>query len=109
VSSPHRVLAQDLRSTAYGERTSLRTLDSRAITLKKGGKEVTKLNHGTYIIKVADKLNMHNLHLKGPGVNKETSVPKVDAFTWNVTLKKGKYRFVCDPHASSMKASFKVT
>jgi plastocyanin len=25
-----------------------------------------------------------------------------------VTLKKGTYRFVCDPHASSMKGSFKV-
>jgi len=25
-----------------------------------------------------------------------------------VTLKKGAYRFVCDPHASVMKGSFKV-
>ena len=79
------------------------------ITLKKGGKEVTKLKHGTYVIKVADKSAMHNFHLKGPGVNKKTSVSKVYTVSWKVTLTKGKYRFVCDPHASSMKGRFKVT
>jgi plastocyanin len=79
------------------------------ISLTKGGKKVTQLRHGKYVIKVADKSSRHNFHLKGPGVNEATSVRRVYTVTWKVTLKKGKYRFVCDPHASSMKGSFNVT
>ena len=30
-------------------------------------------------------------------------------FRWVVTLKKGTYRYVCDPHASFMKGSFTVS
>ena len=58
---------------------------------------------------VADKSDFHNFHLSGPGVNVKTSVPTVGSKTFTVTLKKGTYRFVCDPHASSMKGSFKVS
>jgi plastocyanin len=42
-------------------------------------------------------------------VNVKTSVPATGSKTFTVTLKKGTYRFVCDPHASSMKGSFKVS
>ena len=58
---------------------------------------------------VSDKSDFHNFHLRGPGVNVKTSVPATGSKTFTVTLKKGTYRFVCDPHASSMKGSFKVT
>jgi plastocyanin len=78
------------------------------ITLKQGGKVVKSLKAGTYTIKVADKSNIHNFHLKGPGVNKLTSVGKVYTVTWTVKLKKGKYTYVCDPHASLMNGSFTV-
>jgi len=64
---------------------------------------------GTYTIVVNDKSNIHNFHLIGPGVNKVTSVPWVGKKTWTVTLKKGSYRFVCDPHAASMKGVLRVT
>jgi plastocyanin len=79
------------------------------ITLTKGGKKVTKLTHGTYVFKIADKSNIHNFHLTGPGMNKKTSVGAKGTFTWTLTLKKGTYKFVCDPHASFMKGSFTVT
>lgn len=79
------------------------------ITLTKGGAKVTKLKAGTYVIKVADKSNLHNFRLKGPGVNKTTSVSGKGSFTWHVTLKAGKYTFVCDPHAALMKGTFTVT
>jgi plastocyanin len=80
------------------------------ITLKKGGKKVTSLKAGKYSIAVADKSNIHDFHLKGPGVNKViTSVSFTGNKTVTLTLKKGKYTFVCDPHASSMHGSFKVT
>ena len=58
---------------------------------------------------VSDKSDFHNFHLTGPGVNVKTSVSFVGTKTFAVTLKKGTYRFVCDPHASSMKGSFKVS
>ena len=79
------------------------------ITLTQGGKKVTTLKAGTYTIKVADKSNVHNFHLSGPGVNKSTSVPGTGSSTWTVKLKKGTYRYVCDPHAPIMKGSFRVT
>jgi plastocyanin len=79
------------------------------ITLTQGGKKVTKLKAGAYTININDKSNVHNFHLVGPGVNKKTSVTAVTKTIWKVTLKKGTYKFVCDPHATIMKGSFTVT
>lgn len=78
------------------------------ITVTKGGKKVTSLPAGTYTIKVQDKSNIHNFHLTGPGLNKKTTVGAVATYTWKVTLKKGTYKYVCDPHATIMKGSFTV-
>jgi|ERR1700704_5928979 plastocyanin len=64
---------------------------------------------GKYKIVISDKSNIHNFHLTGPGVNKATSVGGTGTTTWTVTLKKGTYKYVCDPHATAMKGSFKVT
>ena len=58
---------------------------------------------------VSDKSDQHNFHLSGPGVNVKTSVGQTGTKTFTVTLKKGTYKFVCDPHASFMKGSFKVS
>jgi plastocyanin len=80
------------------------------IHLKKNGVAVKTLTAGTYTITVADKSPIHNFHLTGPGVNKEiTGVGFQGTKTVTVTLKKGTYKYVCDPHASVMKGSFKVT
>jgi plastocyanin len=64
---------------------------------------------GTYTIVIHDKSNIHNFHLIGPGVNKLTSTPWVGTKKWTVKLKKGTYRFVCDPHATLMKGVLRVT
>jgi plastocyanin len=80
------------------------------ITLKKGGKKVKTLRHGTYKIVVNDRSSIHDFHLKGPGVNKKiTSTSFAGTKSVTVKLKKGKYTYVCDPHASSMHGSFRVT
>jgi plastocyanin len=63
---------------------------------------------GKIKLTVSDKSSAHNFHLKGPGVNVSTSVPQSGTKSFTVTLKKGSYTFVCDPHASSMKGSFKI-
>ena len=64
---------------------------------------------GSYTITVKDKSNIHNFHLIGPGVNTKTSVGAVKTYTWKLKLKKGTYKFVCDPHATIMKGTLKVT
>ena len=64
---------------------------------------------GIYVITIRDRSAIHNFHLTGPGVNKRTSLPKIYTTTWKVTLKKGTYKFVCDPHAAIMKGTLKVT
>lgn len=79
------------------------------ITLTKGGAVVKRLRHGRYRIVIRDRSPIHNFHLRGPGVNKRTSVGGTGTTTWVVTLRKGTYRYVCDPHASIMKGSFRVT
>jgi plastocyanin len=80
-----------------------------SIEVTQGGKDVKTLKPGTYTIKVEDKATIHNFHLKGPGLNKSTTVPFQGDQTWKITLKKGKYTYQCDPHASAgMTGSFTV-
>jgi len=78
------------------------------ISLSQGSKKVKSLKAGTYKIVVSDKSNIHDFHLKGPGVNKSTSVGATGTSTWTVKLKKGTYKYICDPHSSIMKGSFTV-
>ena len=80
------------------------------IELKQAGKDVKTLKAGAYTIKVQDKASIHDFHLKGPGLNKSTTVPFVGTQTWKITLKPGTYTYQCDPHAASgMKGTYKVT
>ena len=81
------------------------------IGMKKGSSKVTSLRAGSYTIKVSDKSNIHNFHLRGLKVNKEvTQVGFVGTKTVIVKFLKGKkYTFVCDPHFTTMKGSFTVT
>ena len=64
---------------------------------------------GRYRIVVRDRSHLHNFHLTGPGVNKKTAVAGHGTRTWTLTLRKGTYRYVCDPHKARMKGSFRVT
>jgi len=72
------------------------------ITMKKPTKA------GKYRLVVADKSSIHNFRLKGPGVNVATSVPATGTKTFKITLKKGKYTFLCDPHPTSMIGTFTI-
>jgi plastocyanin len=78
------------------------------ISLKMGGKTVKTLKAGSYTFKLADKSNIHNFALKGPVSKALTSVGFTGTKSVKVTLKKGKYTFYCQPHASLMKGSFTV-
>ena len=63
---------------------------------------------GKYTLVVSDKSSIHNFHLKGKGVNVKTTVAATGSKTFKITLAKGKYTFLCDPHPTSMKGSFTI-
>jgi plastocyanin len=71
-----------------------------------------KIKHvkpGVYTFVIQDRSTIHNFHLVGPGVNKTTPVRYLGTKTWSkLRLKKGTYRYFCDPHKGSMKGSFTV-
>jgi plastocyanin len=94
---------------AAGGKLVAEVADPVKISLTQGGKKVTKLKAGAYTIVVEDLASDHNFRLSGPGLNKTSSVKGKGTFTWKVTLEKGKYTYVCDPHKSFMKGSFTVT
>jgi plastocyanin len=81
------------------------------ITLKRGGAKVTQLKANVaYRVVINDKSSSHNFHLTGPGYNRQlttVSFTGTKTFTLKFT-KKGTYTYVCDPHASSMKGTFRV-
>ena len=80
------VLAQGAGATT--PKLSASVSDPLNISLKVGTAKVTKLKAGIYTVVVQDKASDHNFHLKGPGVNKATSVSGKISTVWKVTLKK---------------------
>ena len=84
------------------------------ITLKDAkGHKVTKLKAGPYAFKISDKASIHSFVVEqqtGGGFEKDlTSVGFVGTKTVVVTLKKGKYKYYCRPHESSMFGFFTVS
>jgi hypothetical protein len=71
-----------------------------------GMKKPTKAGKATLVVN--DRSSSHNFRLRGPGVSVSTSVRARGSRTFTVTFKKGRYTFVCDPHADSMRGSFRI-
>ena len=80
------------------------------IKLTLDGKKVAKLKKGVrYRFQIRDRSPIHDFHLMGPGVNRVlTGVDFTGTKSVVLKLRKGTYRFVCDPHASLMHGSFRV-
>lgn len=80
------------------------------INLTAGGKTVSKLKAGVpYRLVINDRSAIHDFHLTGPGLNRMlTTVDFTGTKSFVLTLRKGVYRFFCDPHASIMHGSFRV-
>jgi hypothetical protein len=73
------------------------------------GKKVSTVSRGTYSITVSDRSDEHNFYLSGPGMKKQlTGVDFVGTKTVKVTLRAGKYTFVCVPHSDDMRGGFSV-
>ena len=79
------------------------------IKLELGGSNVTRLTHGPYRFVINDRSSIHDFHLTGPGLNRIlTTVDLVGTKSVVLTLKKGVYKYVCDPHSELMHGSFRV-
>jgi plastocyanin len=80
------------------------------INLALGGKHVTTLKKGVrYRFLISDRSAIHNFHLTGPGLNRMlTTVDFVGTKSFVLTLRKGVYRYFCDPHSDIMQGSFRV-
>jgi plastocyanin len=80
------------------------------INLTLSGKKVTKLKKGVrYRFLIRDRSSIHDFHLIGPGLNRVlTTVGFTGTKSVVLRLKKGAYRFFCDPHSEVMHGSFRV-
>jgi plastocyanin len=78
------------------------------ISVRRGGARVASLAAGTYSLTVRDLSPVHDFHLVGPGVNRRTGIAATGTVTWRVRLKRGVYRFQCDPHRTVMRGTFRV-
>jgi hypothetical protein len=83
------------------------TNDAFVISLRDASANlVTHLDPGTYDIAVSDRSEVHNFHLKGPGVENATPIGDVQEVTWTVTFGEGRYAFMCDAHSTTMRGYF---
>ena len=109
------IAAAALAAAGSGAAASTKTVTGTVgpgftIGLAVGGKKVTKLKAGTpYRFVINDRADIHDFHLSGPGFSRVfTSVEFTGTKTFVLKLKKGSYRYVCDPHSSFMHGSFVV-
>jgi plastocyanin len=110
------VLAAALAATGIGSAATAETVTGTVgpgftIGLTLHGKKVTKLKAGkTYRFVISDRSSIHDFHLSGPGFNRVlTTVGFTGTKSFILRLKKGSYRFVCDPHSGTMHGGFLVS
>jgi NitT/TauT family transport system substrate-binding protein len=83
------------------------TVQGRRVLLRLDGKAVTRLNVGPYTFVVTDNSRTHNFTLKGPGLNRSTSVRGRGRSTWTLSLRGGTYRYWSSARPG-VKKSFRV-
>jgi plastocyanin len=110
------VAAAALAAAGNGSAASAKTVHGTVgpgftIGLTMNGKNVTKLKAGApYRFVISDRADIHDFHLSGPGLDRVlTGVEFTGTKSAALRLKKGSYRFVCDPHASIMHGRFVVS
>jgi plastocyanin len=110
------IAAAALAATGSGLAASAKTVTGAVgpgftIGLAMHGKKVAKLKAGTtYRFVIRDRSSIHDFHVSGPGLNRVlTSVPFTGTKSFVLRLRKGNYRFVCDPHSGIMHGRFKVS
>jgi plastocyanin len=109
------VMAAALAVAGIGSAATAKTVKGTVgpgftISVSANGKKVTRLKpHRPYRFVIDDRSSSHDFHLRGPGLNRVlSSVGFVGKKSYTLTLKKGPYRFFCDPHASFMHGALTV-
>ena len=105
------LVGADGGSAAAGKKVNGTVGPGFTIELTSNGKNVAKLKAGVpYRFVISDRASIHDFHLSGPGLNRVLAgVGFTGTKSFVLKLKKGTYRFVCDPHAPIMHGSFKVS
>jgi hypothetical protein len=84
-----------------------------SISLKKAGRRVTTLRHGSYTFAITDKSTFHNFTLeqeRGGKFEKHlTSTAFKGSKSLTVRLTRGRWKYYCSVHESQMFGFFKVT
>ena len=113
---PGAIVVAALAAIGSGSAATARTVKGTVgpgftIGLTMQGKKVTKLKTGrAYRFVISDRSSIHDFHLSGPGLNRVlTSVEYTGTKSFVLRLKKGSYRFVCDPHSGIMHGRFLVS
>jgi NitT/TauT family transport system substrate-binding protein len=79
-----------------------------SIILKQAGARAKRVDPGKYLLIVKDNSKVLNFHLKGPGVDKSTSVKKTGTTRWTITLQPGVYTYRTDAGGKKVRGSFTV-
>jgi NitT/TauT family transport system substrate-binding protein len=91
-----------------GGKTLQATVTKTAIRLLLDGKALRTLPQGEYTFVVSDGSKTGSFRLKGPGVNRKTSVKGIGRFTWTLTLAPGRYTY-SSAGRPAFKKTFRVT
>jgi NitT/TauT family transport system substrate-binding protein len=91
-----------------GGKTLQGTVTKTAIRLLLDGRTVKTLPQGEYTFVVSDRSKTGSFRLKGPGVNRTTSVKGVRRYTWTLTLAPGRYTY-SSTGTPKFRKTFRVT
>ncbi|MFL5969230.1 MAG: ABC transporter substrate-binding protein [Gaiellaceae bacterium] len=90
-----------------GGKTLQGQITKTAIKLLLDGRAVKTLPQGEYTFVVTDRSKTGSFRLKGPGVNRTTSVKGVRRYTWTLSLAPGRYTY-SSTGAPRFKKTFRV-
>jgi NitT/TauT family transport system substrate-binding protein len=78
-------------SYIFGGKTLEAAVGNRYVLLRLNGRAVTKLKPGWYTFVVADRSKKQGFFLRGPGLNRRTTIAFTGRATWTIKLGKGSY------------------
>jgi NitT/TauT family transport system substrate-binding protein len=86
-------LTQLVPRSITGGKTLQGSVTKKVIKLLLDGKTVKTLPEGEYTVVVGDRSKTASFSLRGPGVNRHTSVKGVGRSTWTLSLRPGRYTY----------------
>jgi NitT/TauT family transport system substrate-binding protein len=101
-------LAQLVPRSITGGKTLQAIVANKAIRLQLDGKKLKSLPEGEYTFVVSDRSKTQSFQLRGPGVNRKTSVKGTGRATWALSLGPGKYTY-SSSGPGRLRGSFRVT